>query len=335
MAIDTNGNIYVAGGTGSNDFPTTNGSLADTYLGDEDGFISKLSSDLSQLLSSTYFGGSEDDDVIYSITIYSGNIYITGITRSDNFPTTNGAYDETYNGRKDGFISKLSPDLSTLIASTYFGGSSTDWPESIATDSNGNVYVVGYTSSINFPTTSGAYDTNRHGWSDAFIFKLSNDLSAASSEYTLTLNVSGPGSGTVTSDPAGINCPGVCSATFKDGTEVTLTATPNNGSSFTGWTGDCAGCGSNTQCSITMDSDKTCTAGFEGPSQPKTGDVTGEGNIDIIDALAVARYVVGLQVNSFHPEAADVNCDGKLNIIDALSIARKALGLPVRGWCGG
>ena len=150
-----------------------------------------------------------------------------------------------------------------------------------------------------------------------------------------TLIVKVSGSGKVTSEPDGINCPNICTTAFAPSSEVTLYAQADEGYRFSGWSGDCAGCGNNTECTITMDSDKTCTAGFEGPYQPKTGDVTGDGNIDIIDALAVARYVVGLQVNSFHPEAADVNCNGKLDIIDALSIARKALGLPVRGWCGG
>ena len=65
------------------------------------------------------------------------------------------------------------------------------------------------------------------------------------------------------------------------------------------------------------------------------GDVTRDGEIDIVDALFVARYVVGLSVSNFDASAADVNCDGKVDIIDALFIARKAVGLPVTGWCGG
>ena len=83
---------------------------------------------------------------------------------------------------------------------------------------------------------------------------------AAILQYTLTVNVSG--SGTVTSDPSGINCPGTCSTSFDNGTEVTLTATPGADSAFSGWGGDCAGCGSDTSCTITMDADKTCTATF-------------------------------------------------------------------------
>jgi len=81
--------------------------------------------------------------------------------------------------------------------------------------------------------------------------------------YTLTINKTGSGSGTVTSNPAGIDCGNTCSAQFGDGTSVTLTANPDSGSVFAGWSGDCSACGSNTTCQITMDSNKTCTATFD------------------------------------------------------------------------
>jgi len=77
-------------------------------------------------------------------------------------------------------------------------------------------------------------------------------------QYKLTVSKSGTGSGTITSDPAGINCGTICSANFDPNTSVTLTATPNAGSTFGGWGGDCQSCGYNTTCTITIDSDKNC-----------------------------------------------------------------------------
>jgi PKD repeat protein len=85
--------------------------------------------------------------------------------------------------------------------------------------------------------------------------------------YTLTVQSSGTGSGTVTSDPAGIDCGTDCSETYDEGTVVILTASADANSVFSGWGGDCSGCGTNASCDITMDADKTCTATFEQATQ--------------------------------------------------------------------
>ncbi|MEO2069159.1 MAG: SBBP repeat-containing protein [Desulfurobacteriaceae bacterium] len=161
LAIDGNGNVYVAGYTTSSDFPVTSGAYGTTYNGNYDVFISKFSSDLSELLASTYLGG-ESRDYVYALTIDgSGNVYVAGETWSSDFPVTSGAYDT--NGRRyDGFISKLSSDLSELLASTHLGGREVDVVHALAIDGNGNVYVAGETWSSDFPVTSGAYDTTKN-----------------------------------------------------------------------------------------------------------------------------------------------------------------------------
>ncbi|MGY5861321.1 MAG: SBBP repeat-containing protein [Candidatus Thorarchaeota archaeon] len=121
---------------------------------------------------STFVGGSSNDDG-YSITLDSSdNAYVTGYTQSANFPTTPGANDTSHNGNYDVFILKLSADGSTLLYSTFVGGSSNDYVRSIALDSSDNAYVTGYTDSSNFPTTHGANDTSHNGGSDVFIVKI-------------------------------------------------------------------------------------------------------------------------------------------------------------------
>ncbi|WP_457643473.1 S-layer homology domain-containing protein [Persephonella sp.] len=131
---------------------------------------------IDPLLASTYLGGSDIDWANSLALDSSGNVYVAGKTTSADFPVTAGAYDESFSAG-DAFISKLSQDLSTLIASTYLGGIMDDYATSIALDSSGNVYVTGGTYSTDFPVTAGAYDNTSNGDCDAFVSKLSSDLS--------------------------------------------------------------------------------------------------------------------------------------------------------------
>jgi len=171
IAVDSDGNAYVAGYTQSDDFPTQN--AYDSNLGGySDVFVTKLSSSGNTPVYSTYLGGS-DRDWGYAIAVDSeGNAYIAGYTESDDFPTKN-PYKDTYGGGYyDAFATKLSNSGSTLSYSTYLGGGSSDVGEGIAVDDAGNAYVVGYTTSSNFPTQN-PYQSDYHiGNDDAFVTKV-------------------------------------------------------------------------------------------------------------------------------------------------------------------
>ena len=283
IAIDTSGNIYLTGATNSPNYPTTTGAYNRNFNGYYDAFVSKLSSDLKQLLASTLIGGMFIDSG-KSIAIGSlGHVYVTGMTSSYDYPTTPGAYDENHNGSGyNVFVSRLDSNLSQLIASTFIGEHSTG--NSIAIDKSGNVYVTGDTSSSNYPTTPGAYNTNFNGGYDVFISKLNGFLSAG---YTLTIIKTGTGGGTVTpSGPPGSIC-GIGCYEYPINSWVILTATADAGSSFGGWSGDCSPC-TDTKCLITMSADKTCTAIFtSNPTISTTyvagiGDFNANGKADIL-----------------------------------------------------
>jgi hypothetical protein len=174
LALDSSGNVYVAGMTHSYDFPVTAGAYSTSNHGGFDVFISRLDAGLTTLLASTYLGGSSSD-YFPSIALDSGgNVYVAGGTNSSDFPVTAGAYDTIGDG-SDVFISKLDAGLTTLLASTYLGGSFSEGDTSIALDAGGDVYVAGKTSSTDFPVTANAYDTTSDG-SDVFISRLDADL---------------------------------------------------------------------------------------------------------------------------------------------------------------
>ncbi len=176
LSTDAEGNVYVAGRAGSSEFPSTSGAY-DTGYGDggSDAFIAKLDSGLANLLASTFLGGSGWDGCIDIALDPGGNVYVTGYTESDNFPTPSGRYTSYNGGTSDVFVSKLDSGLSILHNSTYLGGDSQDASYSIAIDAKGNVYVAGYTWSENFPTTAGAYSKGI-GLQDAYVSKFNSSL---------------------------------------------------------------------------------------------------------------------------------------------------------------
>ncbi|OQX81622.1 MAG: hypothetical protein B6D64_01680 [Bacteroidetes bacterium 4484_276] len=174
-----NGNIYLAGYTTSTTFPTTPNAYDQNYNGGaRDAYIAKFNNSLTSLLASTFIGGNNKDTGEDMAINVNGDIYITGVTLSSNFPVTAGAYNESYIGGEDIFVSKLDSNLSILIASTFAGGLSHEKGQGIALGENANVFISGHTASTDFPVTTNAYDTTYNGGNnDCFIMKFDSSLS--------------------------------------------------------------------------------------------------------------------------------------------------------------
>jgi hypothetical protein len=182
IGIDGGGSAYVAGYTTSLNFPTTPGAFQPTAPTIWDAFVSKFDPTGSVLIYSTYLGGSGSEP-LYGLAVDSaGSAYLSGYTTSLNFPTTPGVFDPVPDSAVDAFVVKLSPSGSSLVYSTFLGGSGYDAAFGLAVDGVGNAYVTGATKSLNFPTTAGVVDVTFNSTStnneDAFAVKLNATGSA-------------------------------------------------------------------------------------------------------------------------------------------------------------
>ncbi len=178
ICSDGSGGAFVVGSTSSTNFPVTHGAY-DTTLRIWDCFITHINATGSHLIYSTALGGSVGEEGLAIIHDDSGGVFVTGYTSSSDFPVTANAFDTSFNGGTtppiDCFVTHLNSTGSQLIYSTYLGGSGEDAGESITKDGNGTVIVAGGTSSTNFPTTSGAYDSINNGGDDCFITRLNSE----------------------------------------------------------------------------------------------------------------------------------------------------------------
>jgi hypothetical protein len=159
ISVDPVGTTYIVGATSSTDFPTKN-AYQGTYAGNSDAFVSKLKSDGSAIIQSTYLGGAEDTEIPFGLAVDRfGNAYLTGRTDSSDFPTVD-PLDGERSSDSDAFFSRLSPDGKTLMYSTYLGGAHAfERGFGVATGPRGHVYVAGYTWSSDFPTYSALQPT--------------------------------------------------------------------------------------------------------------------------------------------------------------------------------
>jgi len=188
IAIDDAGNAYVSGGTWATDFPVTSDAYDATHNGQRDLFLAKLNADGSDIEYATFVGGSSQEQAEDLALDQNGAVYLTGWTRSEDFPTTDGVYESQYNGGFEAFAIKISLDSSATAKSrqldyvTFLGGSGEDRGFTIAVDADGQAVLSGLTASSDFPTTKGAFNRTYGGGTcqfaacpDAFVSKLSPD----------------------------------------------------------------------------------------------------------------------------------------------------------------
>ena len=185
MIANSQDQIVLLGSSNSANYPVSGSAYDATYNGAKDIVVTSLSSDGTQLVGSTYVGGSGGDGVNnleeYYADAFRGeviidsndNIYVASFSRSPDFPASTGCFQDSLSGLQDGVVLSLSPELDTLRWSTYLGGTTNDAAFALKRDADGNVFIAGATTSSTFPVdTNGAYNSYLGGQTDAFVSKL-------------------------------------------------------------------------------------------------------------------------------------------------------------------
>jgi uncharacterized repeat protein (TIGR03803 family) len=174
VAVDSSNSPYLTGQTTSNTFPLMNPFQSQNKsAGAGTVFVTKFAPAGNTLVYSTYLGGSGIESAGGIAVDSSGDAYVAGGTASVDFPTMN-AFQAIQSGHYDAFVTKFSSSGSTLVYSTFIGGTDNDFGSGIVLDSSGNAYVAGYTLSTNFPTTSNAFQLTNGGIFDAFVLGLNS-----------------------------------------------------------------------------------------------------------------------------------------------------------------
>lgn len=208
LVMDSNEDLIIMGTTSSLDFPVSSSAFGKTFFGGipvnsrvlvtyqngSDIFVARMSADGGTLKSSTYLGGTNNDGINpmtgpltrnYGdemrgdvITDQEGNVYISSVVSSSNFPAINSFSSIYKGGSTDAVVVKLNADLSQVVWGAYIGGSAHDASHTIKFDANKDLYVGGGTTSANFPVTAGRYQTTLRGNADGWIAHIANDGSA-------------------------------------------------------------------------------------------------------------------------------------------------------------
>jgi hypothetical protein len=170
IALDVSGNAFIAGGTGSTDFPTVNPLQASLH-GIENGFVTKINAGGNALVYSTYLGGSGQDGFVGVRVDPAGNAHVTGGTDSADFPTLN-AIQSKNRGGQEAVVAELNASGSALVYSTYLGGKMNEFGQGLAVDAAGSTYVTVFAVSKNFPTTPLGFQLSWPGRITSAVAKL-------------------------------------------------------------------------------------------------------------------------------------------------------------------
>jgi len=178
VQVDRTGNVFVAGHTGSDDFPVTRGTAQPRRGGKSDCFLAALSPDAKKLLYATYLGGRENEFAEHRLALLTdSSVLLAGVTSSSDFLTTPRAFQRQLRGKTSGFLTRLSDDGKALSFSTLLGGSGSGFFLMPTTDADGNIFVVGHTTSRDFPVTPGALQSSYGGNGDGALAVLNPDAS--------------------------------------------------------------------------------------------------------------------------------------------------------------
>jgi len=176
IAVDSVGNCYVTGATTSTDLPTR-APFQPTNRGGNDAFVAKFNAAGSDIIYSTYLGGTSGDVGRGVAVDLSGSVFVTGSAASADFTTTVGAFQATNRGQGDAFVARVNPAGTALVYSSFLGGAGADEGAGLSIDDSGNAYVVGATASGDFNTSNPLQNANR-GQQDVFVAKVNSNGSA-------------------------------------------------------------------------------------------------------------------------------------------------------------
>jgi hypothetical protein len=207
IALDSSGNIYVVGTTASSDFPVTDTAYAGVLYGPTDAFLTELTIYSSTIIYSSYLGGENDDQGNGVAIAANGQVYVAISTDSNMFPLAGAAYNPNNSGAYDIAIALFDvtqSGTSSLVYSTYLGGSQNDIVRGVALDPQGNLLITGYTLSRDFPVTSDAAQFAYGGNGDVFVVSVNAMTPRAFLKYSTFLGGSDGDVGyAVASDPSG------------------------------------------------------------------------------------------------------------------------------------
>lgn len=191
MSLDSRGNLYIAFYTEAPNLPATTGAIGQNNAGKRDIYLMKFDPEGTELLYATYIGGLGNDHVHKMTLDREDNIYLYGSSNSNDFPVTDGAYTQKTKDSTDSYIMKVDAEKKSIIFSTFLGIYKLGvYPSHLAIDDSGSIYVGGSTTSVEFSTTPGAFDSTYNGGArDLFVMKFNS--AGAKLEYATLIGGNG------------------------------------------------------------------------------------------------------------------------------------------------